>query len=72
MLNIVVVAAEAVHELPVDLGMVLEVGQCFAGAVRLTPLTPLSSLSERAGRDVLSERGEEVVGSLRDRQLLSR
>jgi len=59
--------------LPVDLGMVLEAGQRLAGAVRLTPLAPLPSLSERAGREVLGKlECFQVTGSFKARGALNR
>jgi hypothetical protein len=50
----------------VVLGMLV----CLALALAIMALVAVPA--RRAGRDVLSERGEEVVGSIRERQLLGR
>ena len=50
----------------VVLGMLV----CLALALAVMALVAVPA--RRAGRDLLSERGEEVVGSLRERQLLGR
>lgn len=50
----------------VVLGMLV----CLALALSVMALVAVPA--RRAGRDVLSERGEEVVGSIRERQLLGR
>lgn len=42
---------------------------CLALAIAVMALVAVPA--RRAGRDVLTERGEEVVGSLRDRQVLA-
>ena len=47
-------------------------GMLFCLGLALAVMALVAVPARRAGRDVLSERGEEVVGSLRDRQLLSR
>ncbi len=50
----------------VVLGMLL----CLGFALAIVALVAVPA--RRAGRDVLSERGEEVIGSIRERQLLGR
>jgi hypothetical protein len=39
-------------------------------ALALVVMALVAVPARRAGRDVLTERGEEVIGSIRDRQLL--
>ena len=50
----------------VVLGMLV----CLALALAILALVAVPA--RRAGRDVLSERGEEVIGSIRERQPLGR
>ncbi|WP_392542618.1 hypothetical protein [Oryzobacter telluris] len=44
-------------------------GMLFCVALALVVMALVAVPARRAGRDVLTERGEEVVGSIRDRQL---
>ena len=44
-------------------------GMLFCLALALLVMALVAVPARRAGRDLLTERGEEVVGSLRDRQL---
>jgi competence protein ComGC len=43
-------------------------GMLFCVALALAVMALVAVPARRAGRDVLTERGEEVVGSIRDRQ----
>lgn len=47
-------------------------GMLFCLGLALVVMALVAVPARRAGRDVLSERGEEVVGSIRERQLLGR
>ena len=47
-------------------------GLLFCLALALGIMALVAVPARRAGRDVLSERGEEVIGSIRERQLLGR
>jgi len=46
-------------------------GMVFCVGLALAVVALVAVPARRAGRDVLTERGEEVVGSLRERQLRS-
>jgi len=46
----------------------LVLGMLFCVALALAVMALVAVPARRAGRDVLSERGEEVLGSIRDRQ----
>jgi hypothetical protein len=48
----------------------LVLGLFFCVALALAVVGLVAVPARRAGREVLSERGEEVLGSIRDRQLL--
>lgn len=45
-------------------------GMLFCVALALAVMALVAVPARRAGRDVLTERGEEVLGSIRERQLL--
>lgn len=45
------------------------VGMLFCVALALVVMALVAVPARRQGRDVLSERGEDLVGSLRERQL---
>lgn len=47
-------------------------GMLFCLGLALAIMALVAVPARRAGRDVLSERGEEVVGSIRERQPLGR
>ena len=47
-------------------------GMLFCLGLALAVMALVAVPARRAGRDVLSERGEEVIGSIRERQLLGR
>lgn len=44
-------------------------GMLFCVALALAVVALVAVPARRAGRDVLSERGEDIVGSIRERQL---
>lgn len=46
-------------------------GMLFCVALALAVMALVAVPARRAGRDVLTERGEQVVGSIRDRQAAS-
>jgi hypothetical protein len=48
----------------------LVLGMLTCVALALVVMAVVAVPARRAGREVLSERGEEVLGSIRDRQLL--
>jgi hypothetical protein len=48
----------------------LVLGMLTCVALALVVMALVAVPARRAGRDVLTERGEEVIGSIRDRQLL--
>ena len=48
----------------------LVLGMLICVALALVVMALVAVPARRAGREVLSERGEEVLGSIRDRQLL--
>ena len=48
----------------------LVLGLFFCVALALAVVGLVAVPARRAGREVLSERGEEVLGSIRDRQLM--
>jgi len=50
----------------------LVLGMLFCVALAPAVMALVAVPARRAGRDVLSERGEEVLGSIRDRQLPGR
>ena len=50
----------------------LVLGMLACVTLALVVMALVAVPARRAGRDVLSERGEEVLGSIRDRQLLPR
>lgn len=47
-------------------------GLLFCLGLALAIMALVAVPARRAGRDVLSERGEQVIGSIRERQLLGR
>ena len=49
----------------------LVLGLIFCVALALMVMGLVAVPARRAGREVLTERGEEVLGSIRDRQLLT-
>ncbi len=48
----------------------LVLGMLFCVALALGVVALVAVPARRAGREVLTERGEELLGSIRDRQLL--
>jgi hypothetical protein len=48
----------------------LVLGMLFCVGLALVVLALVAVPARRAGREVLTERGEEVLGSIRERQLL--
>jgi hypothetical protein len=48
----------------------LVLGMLFCVALALVVMALVAVPARRAGREVLTERGEEFLGSIRDRQLL--
>ena len=48
----------------------LVLGMLFCVGLALGVMALVAVPARRAGRDVLTERGEDVLGSIRDRQLL--
>jgi len=48
----------------------LVLGMLFCVALALVVMALVAVPARRAGREVLTERGEEVLGSIRDRPLL--
>jgi hypothetical protein len=50
----------------------LVLGMLACVTIALVVMALVAVPARRAGRDVLSERGEEVLGSIRDRQLPGR
>ena len=48
----------------------LVLGMLVCVGLALVVMALVAVPARRAGRDVLTERGEEVIGSLRDRQLV--